>query len=889
MKTVVSAAGVGVVATAIAIASWAIGAASLTALDWTAYDRWLRSAAPTPSEALVLVTRDRGSEAKLGAGSWDRAVHARLVTELNRAGALAIGLDVPFGQRSPAGRGGVSSDAMLSQATALAGTVLYPVALEATTAAGAPAARHQSWRPPPPGTTLLEARSRAAVLPAFLEQARAAGHVLAPADADGIVRRTPLFVRVGDRAVPAFGLLVAAATLKVPADTISLESDRTIRLVSSGRTRTISVDANAGALVVYAPAERGPRTLPFSLIWAAIEDGQTERLQEWFENRTVVALTEPSSGDHHAPDGRALSELAIQIQLADTILTERWVRELSPGWVFLGTVVLAAIAAWLVLALSSWIGLLAAGAVGAAYATAVVIAPGAGVVLPVWVPLCAATIAAAGALLWMQLGAGYRIRHLESEIARVEAELVQSRDALARQESTVESLEDDLEAGVRSADSLRAQLETARREEEATRQRLSELERTLRGLRGVEHRPDESGDSDDDRLRRECAEMGILTREPVVVAVFRDLKKAVRSSLPVLILGEPGTGKELFARAAHRLSRPAAPFVAVNVAAISPELFESELFGHVKGAFTGAIGERRGYFELADRGTIFLDEIGELPLDQQTKLLRVLQEKSFYRVGATRPTAVDVRVVAASNRDLERGVAEGRFREDLFFRLKGVVLRLPPLRDRPADLPLLVGRFIEDAAREVERPGLRISEEALAALARHEWKGNVRELKHCITQAVALAEGEVVTVDDLRLPVTERVRRSVSATVDADAGSDPAVLACLREHRFDMQATAAALNCDRSTVTQRLKGLGFRALVDSAGDRTEAARALAGDPELVRVVELKLREYHEHLLRSIAGFASADAAVAACRRRFKNLPERHFRSLESLVRRHFAS
>jgi DNA-binding NtrC family response regulator/CHASE2 domain-containing sensor protein len=889
VKTVVRAASLGVVATAIAIGTWAVGGANLTSLDWAAYDRWLRGAAPRPSEALVLVVRDRASESKLGAGSWDRAVHARLVTELSRAGALAIGLDVPFGQRSPAGRGGVSSDVMLSQATALAGTVLYPVALELTPTPGAPAVRHQSWQPPPAGTSLLEARSHATVLPSFLEQARAAGHVLAPADADGVVRRAPLFVRVGDRAVPAFGLLLAGATLRAPGDGISLELDRTVRLVSSGRTKIIPTDANARTLVVYAPAAQGPRMLSFSETWAAIQDGHTERLQEWFENRTVVALTEPSSGSHHTPDGRVLSELAIQIQLADTILTERWVREVAPGQVRLVTFVLAAIAAWLVLALPSWKGLLAAGVIGAAYATAVVIAPGGGLVLPAWVPLSAVTIATGGGLLWIQLGAAYRIRHLESEIARVEAELARSRDALVRQESAVESLEDDLEAGVRSADTLRAQLETARREEGATRQRLSELERTLRGLRGVERPRDESGDSDDERVRRECAEIGILTREPAVVAVFRDLKKAVRSSLPVLILGEPGTGKELFARAAHRLSRPAAPFVAVNVAAISPELFESELFGHVKGAFTGAIGDRRGYLELADRGTIFLDEIGELGLDQQSKLLRVLQEKSFYRVGATRPTAVDVRIVAASNRDLERGVAEGRFREDLFFRLKGVVLRLPPLRDRPADLPLLIGRFVEDAAREIERPGLRISEEAHAALLRQEWKGNVRELKHCITQAVALAEGEVVTLQDLRLPVAEPIRRPVATTVDGDAGSDATVLACLREHGFDMQATAAALDCDRSTVTQRLKGLGFRALVDSGGDRTEAARALAGDPALVRVVELKLREYHEHLLRAVAGFASADAAVAACRRRFKNLPDRHFRSLESLVRRHFGS
>jgi transcriptional regulator with GAF, ATPase, and Fis domain len=318
------------------------------------------------------------------------------------------------------------------------------------------------------------------------------------------------------------------------------------------------------------------------------------------------------------------------------------------------------------------------------------------------------------------------------------------------------------------------------------------------------------------------------------------------------------------------------------MAAIVPELFESELFGHVRGAFTGAVSERRGYFEQADRGTIFLDEVGELRADQQSKLLRVLQEKVFHKVGAARPTTVDVRVVAASNRDLERGVAEGWFREDLWFRLKGVVLRLPPLRARPDDIPLLASRIVSEAAAELGRPDMTLSEDAASALKAHPWPGNVRELQNVLRQAVALAGGAMLKRDDLRLPAAERR----PADVGGDGG-DAVVLACLRRHGFDMQATAHELGWDRSTVTQRLKGLGFRALVDAGGDRHRAALELGGDPALARTVELKLREYHDHLMRSVAGFDTAEAAIAACRRRFKNLPERHFRSLETLVRQTF--
>jgi hypothetical protein len=241
---------------------------------------------------------------------------------------------------------------------------------------------------------------------------------------------------------------------------------------------------------------------------------------------------------------------------------------------------------------------------------------------------------------------------------------------------------------------------------------------------------------------------------------------------------------------------------------------------------------------------------------------------------------VDVRVVAASNRDLARGVTEGWFREDLAARLRGLVLHLPPLRERPGDVAPLAERFLEEAAAEAGRR-VKLSEAAVSALEAHRWPGNVRELQHCLRRAVALSEREVLASEDLRL--------EAAGPVPAESDGDTAVLASLRLHGFDMQATARALGWDRSTVTQRLKGLGFRALVDSGGDRGQAAAALAGDPALARTVEVKLGEYHEHLLRAVAGFDTADAAVAACRRRFKNLPERHFRSLEILVRERFKS
>src|SRR3989449_816158 len=663
------AAVIGLAATLLALGVATLGGAGATALEWSVYDRGVRARAAAPvSPALLVVARDPASEARFGAGSWDRAVLARLITSLSRAGAAAIGFDVPLGQPSAPGRGGASSDALLSQATALTNAVVYPISLELTHAAPVDGhlAAHRSWLP---------------------------------------VARIPL-------------------------------------------------DGRGRALVSYAAPQR-LNLVSFLDIWTAIDERRVETLQRLVDGKIVLVLAEPARGQYRTPVG-PMSDVLIQAQLLNAVLAGSWLREAPLGWTLLGALVVAGLTAWLCLALSWWKALGGVAVLTTVYIAALLLSPSLiGVLLPAVLPLGAVVVACAGALGWNQLGSAYRLRHLEGEVGKI-------REALVGQESTVEALEEDLEAAraavarssgaerelLQTAEALRRQLGEARAQEEQTRGQLRDLERELRA---ADTRQVQLDDADQERLRRQCAEVGIITRDPGVLALFRDLEKAARASLPILILGEPGTGKELFARAAHRLSpRAGGPFVAVNMAAIPPELFESELFGHVKGSFTGAVAEHRGYFEQADRGTIFLDEVGELRAEHQSKLLRVLQDKTFYRVGATRSTAVDVRVVAASNRDLERGIAEGWFREDLYFRLKGLVLRLPPLRERRQDVGPLAARFLEEATAEAARR-VTLSEAALLALERHEWPGNVPELQHCLRQAVALADRAVLAPEDLRL------------------------------------------------------------------------------------------------------------------------------------------
>ncbi|MBW2242515.1 MAG: sigma-54-dependent Fis family transcriptional regulator [Deltaproteobacteria bacterium] len=325
------------------------------------------------------------------------------------------------------------------------------------------------------------------------------------------------------------------------------------------------------------------------------------------------------------------------------------------------------------------------------------------------------------------------------------------------------------------------------------------------------------------RVEKDYGMGNLIGSGPGMRQVFETIQKVAETDLTVLIRGESGTGKELVAQALHeQSSRKGRPFVAVNCAAISRELVESELFGHEKGAFTGADARRVGRFEAADGGTIFLDEIGDMAPETQAKVLRVLQERSFERVGGVQPIDVDVRVVAATHRDLEKDVASDRFREDLYYRLKVVELPLPPLRERREDLPALTERFLGQLAERLGRPAKPLGEEALAALARHSWPGNVRELRNVIEQAAVLAPGERIEPGDLNLG-TGPSRNAAAATEphgdltfsDAKKASVERfernyLLSALRQNDGNISRTAEAIGMVRQSLQQKIRDLDLR-------------------------------------------------------------------------------
>ena len=342
------------------------------------------------------------------------------------------------------------------------------------------------------------------------------------------------------------------------------------------------------------------------------------------------------------------------------------------------------------------------------------------------------------------------------------------------------------------------------------------LQRALRS-RDVEAENVQLREQLDDKFGME----NIIGNSGVMQELFDTIKQAAPTQATVLIQGDSGTGKELVAHAVHRLStRVRGPFVAVHCAALSANLLESELFGHEKGAFTGAVSQRKGRFEMADGGTLFLDEISEIDAAVQVKLLRVLEERTFERVGGDRPVEVDIRLVAATNRDLKELVAEGKFREDLFFRLDVVNIMLPPLRDRSDDIPMLCTHFIAEVSEKNAKAVESITPDAMNLLMAYRWPGNVRELRNTIEKMVVLCRGDRLTARDIPASIKDEAR---SGSTSAGAASALSV-------------------APESSLADAEKTMIYAAIKQQGGNRTKAAEALGISR---RTLHRKLRQYED--------------------------------------------
>jgi two-component system response regulator AtoC len=313
-------------------------------------------------------------------------------------------------------------------------------------------------------------------------------------------------------------------------------------------------------------------------------------------------------------------------------------------------------------------------------------------------------------------------------------------------------------------------------------------------------------------LKHQSVFRDLVSKSPKMEAVFDLARAAAKSHSTVLILGESGTGKELLARAIHSESpMKDGPFLCVSCAALTESLLESELFGHEKGAFTGAIGATRGKFELASGGTLFLDEIGDITPKLQLNLLRVLEAREFQRVGGSQTIKTNARIIAATNRDLKILVEVGTFREDLYYRLNVIRVTLPPLRERKEDIPLLVEHFLTRLQAETGKPIEGVSADALEMMTTHTWPGNVRELRNTLERGVVMASGPILTPLDLDLvgPVAPDGAQAEPADSLREAERRH-ILAALQQHKWNISRTAKALGIDRVTLYGKIKRYGLR-------------------------------------------------------------------------------
>ena len=825
-------------------------------------ERWLAEwqlshlSSPPIASSIVLVRAEEKSTALCGEGRWNLNALEATFLALHQAGASVIAPMIDVSVPIPSECGGLSGLVHLAEVTKHVGSVVYPDS----------------------------------VPPALAQAAIRTGALGLVSDDDGMVSGFTFNWSSLNSLSRPFGAAVAG--------------------LASTSERAPVIDAFL--YVTGMMPKKGEAlfpTYPFTDVWSLVQAGEREKMVRLF-HRKIVFLYSGSSMSQalSTPRESKVPVALLHAKLANAVLSNSWVSTSPFVVAFLVTVSLG----WLLaVPMFRELSLNGFGLIGLAIALV------AGFFLFLgfqwsWIwPLFSMALGVGMTIIGLGVWRFLQSRTtVQEQIAQGEQQLMQLEYEFAGKQNHVRQLEEQLydaqhqtnqsvtviEELQVSQNTARFKLERYQDEMQETRRKMDRLQEELHELR--QHVPASPADFysealtvDRQEVIQECEAFKIVTRDQAVLGLFQNLKKAAVTQVPILILGETGTGKEVFAKAAHALSpRQQGPFISVNMAAIRSELFEGELFGHVKGAFTGAVG-RTGFLESAHGGTLFLDEVGDLPLDLQAKLLRFLEDGGFHRVGQSCVTHVDARIIAATNRDLQHEVQAGRYREDLYYRLRGMVLTLPPLRLRSrADHVLLAQSFLQQCAHVQHRTDLAFTQGALDAIVAHQWPGNIRELRQTISQAVALANGPVITKADLNLasPSTSVVGENW-AKDDLGRREDAMVLDCLRRHKFEMQATAATLGWDRGTVTQRLKGLGFQALMEYQGNINAAAHALAGDERFVRVVEGRLREYANNLVPPSKHYRSVEEAIADCRKRFRNIPERHFPAVEQLIHARFAS
>jgi transcriptional regulator with GAF, ATPase, and Fis domain len=698
----------------------------------------------------------------------------------------------------------------------------------------------------------------------FLRGAAGLGHV--NFTARGTV---PVFIAYGEGAIPSFGTELVRVYAGIDRAGVAYDGE-TVRMQTRSMVIRIPTSDRGEVRLVYPGSLSSFTAYPFLEVLRAYDRARTDMTADipvrQFRNKIVLVgvVAEGRGLVYDTPVDPRLPSIGLHATFVDNALHSGFLRTVSP-WIvaclalLLGAgsgasilflrppFVVAGVVVCLVLPLAVSFGLFIMS----------------GILLPVLVPFIV-TLAA--------IAAGVLIRH---RIVRRQV------DVLTGERNTVLAELRDKEARLSSLERELLDFQSAR-SADRTEELLEEIRRYKAEIRTLSSRAEdmEVYAGEEGGREPEVFEGIVYNTGGRLKPVVEFISKIAGSEAPVLILGESGTGKELVARAIHnRSKRPGGPFVAVNCGALSESLLESELFGHERGAFTGAVKDRLGRFELAEGGTIFLDEIGEVSEGFQLKLLRVIQEGELERVGGTKTIKLNVRIVAATNRDLREQVKAKRFREDLYYRLNVLTVALPPLRERQEDTGLLINYFLDR-----EGGGLRVSRNVMDALQSYGWPGNVRELESVIRRGVLLARAEqrsMISTGDL----TDEVAEAVSGKVPVQEQ----ILDLMREFAFSRSAvseTAAALGgLNRGTAAEYLRGECLKTFTEQQFDleRTVLRISLSSSAAVNERVRKRLVDYLSHIAEGIDTARPWEEARTALKPKTKNLPQRYHHILEQVA------
>lgn len=914
----------------------------------------LRGNIPTHPD-IVMIDIDDASMKAIGRWPWDRSYHGKMIDILAKSGVSAIGYDVLFDQPSDGG-----GDAVLANAAMNAKNLYFPVGFALNSESVDPVyvdGRESSLeklrkfvfpQKLSPQEKILNVERAVIPFQELLAVSNGAGHISSNRDPDGTIRRVPLIVNLSGNPFPAFGLSSTAGYLQVlpkdilfqPGSFLLIKGARSLA-DASGRDIYIPVD-NGGMMIINYAGRWEDTFIHYSfkdIIMAAESETGRSDLKDILKGKICLVSNtatgydlKPVPVEENFPGG------GIHANIINTILTENFMRGISPAGKVLIITVLTVGAAWLSMGGLSGLPILIVAYWILSYVTFIKY----GLITEMFLPSSGMVL---GFLTSTLYGRKLERRHLTvlsgekeqlgrelkamcGELTQKEFELSNLRQEFTQSISNLNTVIVRDEGAIKKMTLLEERVESVLKEKDILLRSRQELEMKLARILSEPLQSEYHLQGEWEELQMECAHYGIITRSMKVLKIFEQVKRAAQTKSPVLVLGESGTGKELFARAIHGLSpRSLRHFVVVDTPAISDTLFESDLFGHVRGGFTGAISDRKGYFEMAQGGTIFLDEIGDLSSRIQAGLLGVLQRYEIKRVGSSTPVKVDVRVIAATNRNLTEDISKGVFREDLYYRLNVVTVELPPLRERMEDIEPLIQYFLEkyraeNGISDSEIKGL--NPDAFRRLKAHSWKGNIRELENAMARAVTMAQGKWITDADIgplqkgpaipagdfksgkRSVITSSIPSSQSGNVGGDKtaipspqwreeglgkegfDADHAFLSLLERNAFSIDKTAQMLKESRGTVAHRLKGICFEYIAACNGDTDRASIELSGGGSgSQRKVRQRMEEYYSNLMSIINQYQNPEEAMAECRRRFKNLKGKYFAAVEALVKKHF--